>query len=96
MFKRDVLKISDVIGMFIRQSGIETPLLQTRLKGAWGSVAGTFAERYTKGMYIRNQVLHVKITSPALRADLYMTRAQLVKRLNAAAGGNVITDIRFY
>lgn len=96
MFKRDVLQISDVIGMFIRQSGIETSLLQTRLKGAWGSVAGTFAERYTKGMYIRNQVLYVKITSPALRADLYMTRAQLVKRLNAAAGGNVITDIRFY
>jgi hypothetical protein len=41
-------------------------------------------------------MLFVKITNPALRQDLSMMRAQLVKRLNAVVGSSVITDVRVY
>lgn len=96
MFKRDVLNISEVVRMFLRQSGLETPLLQRRLIDAWGGVAGRAAERYTKGKFIKNGILYVKITVPALRSDLYMMRGELVRRLNNAVGAHIITDIRIY
>ena len=46
--------------------------------------------------FIKNQTLYVKIENAALRADLTMSRATLVHRLNEQVGAQVIADIRFY
>jgi predicted nucleic acid-binding Zn ribbon protein len=50
---------------------------------------------YTREVNIRNQTLFVHLTSPALRADISMMRSELVKKLNAHVGSQVIADIRF-
>ncbi|MBR7017413.1 MAG: DUF721 domain-containing protein [Prevotella sp.] len=96
MFKRDVHDINDLVNQFLRQNGLEMPLLQKRLIDAWGKVAGKVIERYTEEKYIRNQVLFVKISRPALRSDLSMMRSELVNRLNQEVGARIIIDIRFY
>lgn len=95
MFKREVKSLADVLNMVLRKEGLETPLLQKRLIDSWESVAGKTVARYTGEKFIRNQTLFVKITNPALRADLSMMKSQLVKRLNDAVGSMLITDIRF-
>ena len=95
MFKRDVQQIKDLILRNLRVQGLETPLLQKRLIDSWQEVAGETVAKYTDGLSIRNQTLYVHITSPALRADLSMMRQDLVKRLNAHVGSQVIADIRF-
>ncbi|WP_279170109.1 DUF721 domain-containing protein [Prevotella denticola] len=96
MFRRKVQPLDDVLNQFLRQGGLETPLLQKRLLDAWDSVAGTVVARYTQEKFIRNQTLFVKLQSPALRADLSMMQSELVKKLNAAVGAMVITGVRFY
>lgn len=96
MFKRDVLTIADVLNRCLRQDGLETPLNQMRLVNSWEKVVGHAVGRYTAGKYIRNRVLWVKITSPALRSDLSMMRTQLVRRLNNEVGANIIEDVRIY
>ena len=50
---------------------------------------------YTENVYIRNQTLYVKLSSPALRADLSMMRKEMVQRLNAYVGTQVIVDIKY-
>lgn len=95
MFKRDVKSLSDVLNMVLRKEGLETPLLQKRLIDSWESVTGKTVARYTGEKFIRNQTLFVKISNPALRADLSMMKSQLVKRLNESVGTMLITDIRF-
>ena len=57
---------------------------------------GRSVVRYTSEMFIKNQTLFVKISSPALRADLSMRRTRLVKQLNDAVGAMVIADIKIY
>ena len=96
MFKRQPQKLDDVLGLLLREQGLETPLRQKRLIDAWETVAGATVARYTGEKFIRNQTLHVKITSPALRHDLSMMRSQLVRRLNAEVGAMVIADVRIY
>ena len=96
MFKRDVKPLGDVLRQFIRNEGLETPLLQKRVVDAWEQVTGHTVSTYTEEKFIKNQVLFVKITNPALRQDLSMMRSQLTRRLNEAAGGNVISDVRIY
>ena len=96
MFRRDVQSLADIIGRCLRADGLETPLKQRRVVDAWGRVVGKAVEKYTGEKFIRNQTLFVKITNPALRADLSMMRERLVKNLNAEVGAQVITDIKLF
>ena len=96
MFRRDIHDVSELVNAFLRQYGLEMPLLQRRLIDSWGKVAGKTIERYTEEKYIRNQVLFVKLSRPALRSDLSMMRTDLVNRLNQEVGAKIIIDIRFY
>lgn len=95
MFKRDVHNVKDLILKNLRAQGLETPLLQKRLMDSWSEVVGEFVANYTDGMYIRNQTLYVHLTNPAMRADLSMMRREIVNKLNAHVGSQVIADIRF-
>jgi len=50
---------------------------------------------YTLNTYIYNQTLFVRLSNPALRADLSMLRTELTQKLNDVVGEQVIVDIRF-
>ena len=69
--------------------------MQKRLVDAWPEVAGPVISRYTLNTYIYNQTFYVRLSNPSLRADLSLMREELVKKLNAAVGQQVITDVRF-
>lgn len=96
MFRRDVKPLSAILQQFIRDEGLETPLLQKRVIDSWEKVTGQVVAQYTGEKFIKNQVLFVKIVNPALRQDLSMMRTQLTRRLNAAVGTTVISDVRVY
>ena len=96
MFRQHPRDISDILGVFLRVNGLETPLLQRRLIECWDDVVGDVIARYTETKSIRNQTLWVKISSPAVRSELSMKRSSLVEMLNAKVGANIITDIRIY
>ena len=55
----------------LRTNGLETPLMQKRIVDAWPEVAGDFIARYTLNVYIENQTLVVRLSSAALRQELY-------------------------
>lgn len=95
MFKRKEQAIRDLIMRNLRTQGLETPLLQKRLIEAWPVVAGEAIARYTTDVRIYNQTLFVRLSVPALRADLSMRRQEFVNRLNEYVGNQVIADIRF-
>ena len=95
MFKRDVQRVKDLILRNLRVQGLETPLLQKRLVESWPKVAGEAIARYTTDVKIYNQTLYVKLSVPALRADLSMRRTEFVRRMNENVGAQVITDIKF-
>ena len=94
MFRKDVQQLRNLILRNLRAQGLETPLLQKRLIDSWPEVAGELVASYTQWLFIKNQTLFVHLTSPALRADLMMMRTELVKKLNAHVGSQVIADIR--
>ena len=86
--------ITNLLNEFLREQGLETPLNQHRLIESWPVVMGEAINRQTSDLVIKNQTLHVKIKSAALKSDLMMNRTALVQRLNEAVGAYVITDIK--
>ena len=96
MFRREVKSIADLLNMYLRREGLETPLLQKRAIDAWDAVMGPAITRYTGDKFIKNQTLFVKVLNPALRQDLSMMRARIVQRINGMVGSQVIADVRIY
>ena len=73
MERRQSEALSDVLRRFMRESGLESPLNQYRVMNVWAKVVGDFAARQTSELFIRNQTLYVRLSSPALKSDLMMT-----------------------
>ena len=96
MFRRDVQSISDLLNMYLRREGLETPLLQKLAVDALDTLMGPYIARFTGEKFIKNQTLFVKILNPALRQDLTMMRSRIVKRINETVGSQVIVDVRIY
>ena len=66
MFRRNVQSIQDLLQKYLRDEGLETPLLQKRIIAAWEAVAGPTVTAYTGDKFIKNQTLYVKITNPSM------------------------------
>lgn len=95
MFKRREQSVEKLVMQQLRFLGLETPLLQKRLVELWPTVAGEAIARFTTSVHIQNQTLFVRLSVPALRADLSMRRQEFVQRLNQHVGAQIIADIRF-
>lgn len=95
MRRNNAEHIGDVIRLFLRQQGLESPLNEYRLVQAWKDVVGPAMARYTSNLYIKNQTLYVHLTSAVLRQELMMARELLVKNLNQLVGAQVIVNIVF-
>ena len=96
MRKRNTEQIGEVIHQFLRLNGLETPYNQYRIVEAWPEVMGKGIQRYTGNIFIKNQNLHVQITSPAIKQNLLMEHRAIARRLNEHVGAQVIEDIVFY
>jgi len=95
MKRNNAEQIGTLIRNFLRQESLETPLNEQRLINSWKEVLGPTIASYTHGLYIRNQVLYVHLTSAALRQELMMGRDLLVRNLNQHVGATVINNIIF-
>ena len=95
MRRKNTEQIDCILNRFLRSEGLETPLNEHRLVNAWGEVMGAAVARYTGKVSIYNRTLYVELLSPALRSNLFMRRAELVRRPNAYVNADVISDVRF-
>lgn len=95
MKRTNTESVGELIRQYLRQQGLEAPLNEYRLIQGWSYVMGPVVARYTRDIAIRNQSLYVRLSSPALRQELSMQRRELVARLNAYVGAQVVCDIVF-
>ncbi len=87
--------ISDILGKFLREEGLEIPLMEHRALQAWPEVMGQAIARYTSDLRIHNGILYVKVCSAPLRQNLQMTHKSIAEKINAHVGSHVLTDVKF-
>ena len=86
----------DALMSFLRQEGLETPLLEFRITQAWAEVMGETINRYTRQVFVREGQLHVQLTSAPLRQNLLMEHKRIAQKLNDHVGSFVISDVCFF
>ena len=96
MLNENCTIMRDVLLAFLREEGLETPLLQYRIVQAWPEVMGETISRYTRQVFVRDGKLQVQLTSPSLRQNLLMEHKRIAQKLNEHVGSFVISDVCFF
>lgn len=85
--------LGTILRQYLREEGLETPLNEHRVVSCWSEVMGEVVARYTTSVQVRGGILYVSLTNPALRQNLMMMRSQIVQKLNAHVGAQVLQNV---
>ena len=86
--------IGDLLTDYLREKCLEKPLLERQVVELWPEVMGSMVARLTRSVELKNGILTVRISSAALKAQLFECRHQLVDKLNNAVGAQVIDNVK--
>ena len=86
--------LSDILTQYLRETGLEQPVLEQRLERLWPELMGTQVAQLTESVQIKDGTLHLKVRSAALRQQLFDCRGKVIEKLNEAVKAEVIKGIR--
>lgn len=95
MKKKNEVTISEAIRYFIREHGMEDRVLRSMVIDAWHDQMGEFMKSYTDDLFVKNQVLFVKLNSPALKAELNYGKTKILNHINQYIGEEYLKEVRF-
>ena len=88
------MQLSDAIVQYLRESGLEQSVLEVQVEETWPKVMGDVVNRLTRSVEVKDGVLIVRVSSAALKTQLFENRFELVSKLNEAVGAKIIRDCR--
>jgi len=91
---KDSSSLTDALVAYLRESGLEQSVLEVQIEEAWPEVMGEMVAKLTRSVEVKDGMLIVRISSAALKAQLFENRFELVRKLNEHVGAEVITDCR--
>lgn len=89
-------QIGEIINDALDRAGLTEKLDDRRICALWPEVVGQGINRYTIKRFVDHGVMHVYLSSAALKNELSFNRAALVRTLNDVVGKEVIHDILFH
>ena len=90
---RPLLSLPDILTPLLKSHGMEKRLLEYSLQQHWENIIGEQIGRHTWPDSIRHQSLFLIAESSTWLQQLMFLKRELLAKINAAAGSQVITDI---
>ena len=86
--------ITDALFEYLRESGLEQSVLEVQIEEIWPQVMGETVTKLTRSVEVKDGMLIVRVSSAALKTQLFENRFELVRKLNEAVGSNIIRNCR--
>ncbi len=93
MERSNTQSMAEAIRAFLKESKLEKPLKERQLVSSWESLLGKSIARATHKIYIKDGKLYVFLTSSVIRNELYMLQDEIIRKLNEAAGEDLISGM---
>jgi predicted nucleic acid-binding Zn ribbon protein len=86
-------RLGDLVTSIVQQYGQEDRLIEAQVSNAWADVAGSDVASVTDAVWMKGRELHVRVLSPVWRAELFLRREQIRKKINEQVGRDVVDSI---
>lgn len=83
------------VSSILQAAGAEDGLHEDQVRATWKEMAGEFISRHTEPVSVKNGVLVLRVTQPAMRFHLEQMKPMLLTRIRAQLGENRITSVKF-
>ena len=93
MERSNTQSLGEAIRAYLKTSKLEKPLKERQLISSWESLLGKSIARATREIYIKEGKLHVSLTSSVIRNELYMLQDEIIRKLNEAAGEELLSGM---
>lgn len=87
--------LKEVIKELLNAYRLNDGITEAQLIESWGKTAGPYVAKFTERISIRNGIMYLKISSPALKNELIYARNELIETLNNSINKKVIKEIVF-
>lgn len=87
------MSLVDVLAEYKREMNIETRLKEVEIINSWEAIAGRAISSRTRKIFIKNNQLHIYLTSSVVRNELMMMRESIKARVNEMAGEEIVSEI---
>jgi predicted nucleic acid-binding Zn ribbon protein len=95
MAGRKLSRVGDDLKRILRALEIEGPAREAVAVASWAGVVGERIAAATRAERIQGGVLDVRTRSSGWTQELTFHKQTILRRLNEAAGGEVVSDLRF-
>lgn len=89
------MDLKEVLEQMMKRYQLDKPTRRMDAQALWQEVAGPLIAKYTTQVYLKNQILTVHLSSAPLKQELNLRKADMIARMNQAAGTTLITDCYF-
>ncbi len=93
MRRSKTISIAEAMKDYIREMKLEDKLMEVNLVSSWEEMVGKAIASRTSKVYIKDQILHIRLNSSVARNELMMLREALREKLNEKAGKELIREI---
>ena len=84
-----------LVSSVLKASGANEGLQEEEVRSAWKSLAGDFVSQHAEPASVKNGMLVLRVTQPAMRFHLEQMKPMLLKRIQERLGADKVRSIRF-
>ena len=85
--------IKSVLESFIEQDNLADGIFNIKIKEAWEKAVEKKIFDYTKEIYVKGDVLFIKVSNPILKQEILYSRQKVINLINEDLGKKLIKKI---
>lgn len=88
--------LKDLVDSFMKAYRLDGKMKELDVLNGWSDMMGIAVANRTESLYIKNRILHIKLTSSVMRDELAHGKQIIILRVNEYAGTKIIDDVWFH
>ena len=85
--------IKSIIESFVQQDNLADGIFNIKIKEAWEKAVEKKIFDYTKEIYVKGDVLFIKVSNPILKQEILYSRQKVINLINEDLGKELIKKI---
>jgi hypothetical protein len=87
--------LGQAIDKIMKAYRLDGKMKEIEILSKWPELMGVAVANRTENLFIKNNILHLKLNSSVMRDELLNGKTVIIQRVNQAAGFELIKDVWF-